>query len=231
MYLALIKPFLKKQRQKRGIKNWFEGMARNIDGSNLHAASGWGYLTSKQYEELILDGIAKMSPPILDGEKVFEFGCGVGAALNIIANHKKNLILGGLDISENAIEQIKKIFPQYKDNFFTADMAGFYKQIPDNYYDHCISFGALAMYLREDEMLKAIKQAVRITKPGGSLLFTQFIDPNGKRVGSIITRIDKNFFHQHADELGIESIKIYDMLHQDDRYQVAFTKKQIALGK
>jgi ubiquinone/menaquinone biosynthesis C-methylase UbiE len=75
-------------------------------------------------------------------------------------------------------------------------------------------------------MKKAIKESVRMTKPGGSLLFTAFIAPGGGYIGSIVSPIERSFFEENSKEWGIENIKIYKMKHQGDRYQVTFKKQR-----
>lgn len=68
------------------------------------------------------------------------------------------------DIAENAINQVRKNFPKQSNNFFVLDMVK-RNNNPDNFYDHVLSFGALAMYLPStSEMKKAIKEAVGMTK-------------------------------------------------------------------
>ena len=213
--------------KKNIIKNWFNNEALNYNPQNLHYGSAWSYLTAEEFKEIILDGISKMDPQINQHEKIFELGVGVGAALKVIENDigTDQLEIGGSDIAENAIYQAKKNFLKYSDNFFIWDMTQRHDNIPDNYYDHVVSFGALAMYLTKDQMKKAIKEAVRITKPGGSLLFSTFIAPDGKTVGSIVSPIERSFFEENAKEWGIENIKIYEMKHQGDRYQVTCKKQ------
>lgn len=46
----------------------------------------------------------------------------------------------------------------------------------ENNSQDVISAGALGMYLYKNEMITAIKEAVRMTKPGGSLCFTHFLE-------------------------------------------------------
>ncbi|RZI47263.1 class I SAM-dependent methyltransferase [Rickettsiales endosymbiont of Peranema trichophorum] len=213
--------------KKNKIKSWFNNEALNHHPENLHHGSAWGYLTAEQFKEMVLDGISKMHPQINKHHKIFELGVGVGAALKVIENHigDDQLEMGGSDIAENAIDQVKKAFPKQADHFFVWDMTQKHNNIPDNYYDHVLSFGALAMYLTKDDMKKAIKEAVRMTKPGGSLLFTHFIAPGGKSVGSIVSKIEPSFFEENAKEWGIEDIKVYGMQHQGDRYQVTCKKQ------
>jgi SAM-dependent methyltransferase len=221
MYFSYVK--------KKQIKNWFNRKALvEHDSENLHYGSAWGYLTTEQFKEIILDGMSKMSPQINNGDKIFELGVGVGAALKVIENAvgTDQLELWGSDIAENAIHQAKKNFPKQSDHFFVSDMTQRHNNILDNYYDHVLSFGALGMYLTKNDMKKAIKEAVRITKPGGSLLFTAFVEPDGKTIRSIVSPIEQSFFEEHAKEWGIENIKIYEMKHQGDRYQVTFNKSR-----
>ncbi len=207
------------------IKNWFEDEATHCDADKLHHCSAWRYLSTEQFDELVLDGTSKLNPAIRDGAKIFELGVGVGAALHSIGKWHTGLILGGNDLAVNAIKRAKEIFPTQKDRFFVQDMTLRNESIPDNTFDHVLSFGALGMYLTKSQMLQATKEAVRITKPGGSLLFTSLIRPGGKQVGSIVEAVEDAFWVNHAAELGIENVRIYNMKHQGDRYQVAFRKK------
>jgi len=215
--------------KKNKIKYKFNKEALNHNPENLHHGSAWGYLTAEEFKEIILDGISKMDPQINKHEKIFELGVGVGAVLKVIENDigTDQLEMGGSDIAENAINQVKKLFLKQSDHFFIWDMTQRHNTIPDNYYDHVLSFGALAMYLTKDEMKKAIKEAVRITKPGGSLLFTTFIAPGGKRIGSIVSPVEPSFFEENAKEWGVINIKIYEMKHQGDRYQVTCKKQGV----
>ena len=133
-----------------------------------------------------------MKPPIKPGNRLFEMGCGVGAVLSYINNNMKNeIIISGSDFSPNTINKIKEIIPN--GNFFCQNMTERHN-IPSNSQDHVISVGALGMYLFKEEMLIAIKEAVRMTKPGGSLCFTHFIENDGKQIGSIIDKVDKSYW-------------------------------------
>lgn len=218
-------------KSKKAIKEWFNDEALSYNPEKLHDGSAWNYLTTEEFKEIVLDGVSKMDPKIKNHEKIFELGVGVGAALKVIKDDLGDfqLEMGGSDIAENAIDQVKKIFPDQADNFFVGDMIENHSNIPDNYYDHVVSFGALAMYLTENQMKKAIKEAVRITKPGGSLLFSHFIAPGGEKIGSIVTKIEPSFFEMNAKEWGVDNIKIYQMKHQGDRFQVALRKQDTFL--
>ncbi|MEI6789993.1 MAG: methyltransferase domain-containing protein [Myxococcaceae bacterium] len=207
------------------IKNWFNEGAFDCDVGMLHHCSQWRYLSNQEYEEMIMDGVNRMVPPLKDSEKIFDLGVGVGAPFYVISKHVKNMTFGGSDIAEKAIEKAKTVFPAQADNFFVHDMTQKHGSIPDNYFDHLVSFGALGMYLTKDQMIDAMKEAVRMTKPGGSMIFTSFIEPEGKRVGSIVAGVEKSFWTEKAQILGIKNVRTYPMLHQGDRYQMLCTKK------
>ena len=118
-------------------------------------------------------------------------------------NHiQTSILVGGSDFSPNAIQVAKNMFKS--DNFYCLNMIDKHP-IPDNSIDHVISAGALGMYLKKEEMVLAIKEAVRMTKPGGSLCFTHFLEKNGRNKGSIIERVDKSYWISSKDELGIDN--------------------------
>lgn len=215
-------------KNKNKIKKWFNRDAKTYDPQNLHHGSAWSYLTADQFKEMVLDSISKMNPKIEPNSKIFEFGVGVGAALKVIETHigPGQLELAGSDLAENAIVRAKAELPAHAHNFFVEDMTKKHSNIPDNSYDHVISIGAMAMYLSKNQIKNTIKEAVRITKPGGSILITTFIAPGGKRVGSIRAFIEHSFFKENAEEWGVENIKIEPVKYQDDRYLVTFNKKQ-----
>lgn len=205
--------------------SWFDKSAENCDTSKgLHFCSNWDYLGESQFEEMVMDGVKKLNPPLKDSESVYEFGTGVGAALKVLNRHTKNLAFGGSDISEAAIKVAKDVFPDRKNYFHTMNMIEKHHFIPDNTYDHVFSFGALGMYLKKDEMLLAVREATRITKPGGSLLFTHFIEPSGFAVGTIVDKVEKSFWLRELPKLGLKNVVISSMKYQGDRYQISATK-------
>ena len=137
-------------------------------------------------------------------------------------NHiQTSILVGGSDFSPNAIQVAKNMFKS--DNFYCLNMIDKHP-IPDNSIDHVISAGALGMYLKKEEMVLAIKEAVRMTKPGGSLCFTHFLEKNGRNKGSIIDRVDKSYWISSKDELGIDNIIFGRLKHQGDRYFFTCTK-------
>ena len=108
-------------------------------------------------------------------------------------------------------------------NFYCLNMIDKHP-IPDNSIDHVISAGALGMYLKKEEMVLAIKEAVRMTKPGGSLCFTHFLEEKGHNRGSIVDKVNKSYWISSKDELGIDNIVFGKLKYQGDRYFFTCTK-------
>lgn len=214
-----------KDTGKDDIKSWFNQGAEDCDLTKpLHLCSQWHQRTEKQWDEMVTDTISKLDPPLKDHEKIFDLGVGVGAAMQPLLKHYKGLWIGGSDLAEKAIGVAKKVFPSQADHFIVHDMTKKHENIPDGFFDHVVSFGALAMYLPRDKMLVAIKEALRMTKPGGSLVITSFMEPGTKGVEYVTDPVEKSYWTGRLEKLGCENVKIYNMKHQGLRYQIACTK-------
>lgn len=211
------------------VKEWFDEAASGCNTEeSLHACSRWGYLSKHEFKLMVMLGVDAMDPPLKDGESIFDMGVGVGAPFKVLLESKPNLRVGGSDLATNAIKVARRLFPEQRNNFFVHDMTTKLGDVPDNSWDHVVSFGALAMYLSREQMQQAFKEAVRMTKPGGSMLFTHFIEPEGSGVGSIITLMTKDDVRNMLTSLNVEDIKIISMSSirgQGDRYLVTGRKK------
>ena len=114
----------------------------------------------------IIDDVLK-SVPIMENDSIFELGCGTGAVLQrIIETHgTTNIAIGGSDISINAIEIARRqTFSVENTQFYVISMTEKNELVPDNTQDLVISFGAFAMYLFKEEMVVALKEALRFQK-------------------------------------------------------------------
>ena len=211
-----------KKWQKRERLDWFENIALKGE-MPLHAASGWGYMSHEIYDEMVLHVLSVM--PIKSNDTVFELGCGVGAVFKLIRRvWGESISIGGSDLSRQAITKIREVFPNDTSEFYVTPMTKKNDLIKDNSKDHVISFGAMAMYLYKDEMAMAIKEALRIAKPGGHLCFTHFVEPDGVLKGSILEPVEKSFWSKLANEYSLEKLVLKQMIHQKDRYFVCFSK-------
>ena len=209
-------------------QQWFDnGALRCNTSKSLHVCSQWGYLSEEKFSNIIYHGVDKLNPALEDGDSIFDLGMGVGAVFQSLNKRYKDLKIGGSDLSEAAINVAKGFFKNDAKNFFAQDMTLKHEEVPDNSYDHVASFGALGMYLTKEQMLISIKEAVRMTKPGGSLIFTHFLAPKGRNVGSILHKVERDFWLEELkkEEYHLEDIRVEEMIHQGDRYQLLCRKK------
>ena len=211
-----------KNWQQKSRLQWFEDVAQK-DELPLHAASGWGYMSEVQYNEMVSHVLQEM--PIKSSDSVFELGCGVGAILKIIRSLKGETVsVGGSDLSQQAVTKIREIFPNETTNFYVLPMTEKNFNIPDNSKDHVISFGAIAMYLYKEQMVIALQEALRICKPGGHLCFTNFVEPSGQAIFSILEPVEKSFWTEITQKYSLENLIVKQMKNQKDRYFVCFSK-------
>lgn len=215
---------------KAEVEAWFDDAAENCDKNGpLHHCSRYNYLSESEYEQMIMLGVNEMNPPLKHGESIFDLGMGVGAVFKVLDERFTNLKFGGSDLAKNALDVAISVFPEHAENFLMHDMTKKHRTIADNSQDHVISFGALGMYLTQKNMLKAFKEALRMTKPGQSMLFTHFIEPGKSKRGSIITPVEKDFLLEALSGLGMENIKFHSLKsikNQGDRFMITATKKK-----
>ena len=191
----------------------------------LYLLSNWQHSSKTKYDDMIKDTLNKINPPLRSNESIFEIGCGYGACLKFISDNYKGIKIAGSDYSKNAIDSIQQTFP--KGQFYLQNMIQKHP-IPDNNFDIVISIGAVAMYLYKPEIIITIKELVRLTKPGGSIIITHFTEKDGLlKQKSIIEKIEKEFILEYQDYWGIENIIFFDMKDNIDRYGFSCNKKNI----
>ncbi len=95
-------------------------------------------------------------------DRVLDVGCG-GGILAYLLNQRKVKVCG-IDISKNSIEHCKKYMPnlEFKESSIYS--------IPYNEEFDVVASNQLLEHLKEPE--RAIKEMIRVLKPGGTLLIT-----------------------------------------------------------
>jgi len=77
-------------------------------------------------------------------------------------------------------------------DYFTSDDE-FYSIIDKPAADARIKVkGAVGMYLTHDEMAHVVREASRVVRPGGTVLFTQFVEPRAKHRASILAPLRRS---------------------------------------
>jgi len=171
--------------------------------------------------------VSNMDPPLQPGESVYELACGTGAALSFLRDYLHAGVVGGVDASQNAIAYARSSLPEHASRFAVQNMTAPNSAVAAGAFDHTIAIGGLAMYLGRRDMMRAITEAVRVTKPGGSLLLSHFIEELGAPRGQIVEPVPKDFWPSALATLGLERIRIRPVPHhsQGDRYYITAVKR------
>ena len=145
-------------------KQFYQGRADQYDDT-LHLTFFTHSLDEEKVRNSFIDKLA-----LNEDSKVLEIACGTGRDSLLIAKRlSENGELHMQDISE---DMITKCFEKFKNNktikkSFCLSNAG-YLPYPDNYFDATYSFGAVGEF---SDKRKALKEMVRVTKPGGKVVF------------------------------------------------------------
>lgn len=131
----------------------------------------------------------KLSPliPREAGITILDFGCGKGEILSEISKLNPNAKLIGVDVSEKALEEARKLFPQAE---FRLIKDGEKVPIGDKEVDFIFSSEVIE-HIYDTE--NAISEMNRILKPGGKLLLTTPYHGFLKNILVTLFNFDKHF--------------------------------------
>ena len=106
---------------------------------------------------------------------VLELGCGYGRVLQKLCKKAKKVI--GIDISKPSLELAKKLLKGNL-NYQLFQMDAINLEFPNNFFDVviCIQNGISAFNVDNVDKEGLIKEAVRVTKKGGLVLFSTYSD-------------------------------------------------------
>ena len=107
-----------------------------------------------------------------EGQTILDAGCGGGR--NMYWFYHNDYILYTVDRNAEAIDNIKTVFPKYKDNYFVADLTNL--PFENNSMDHVINSAVLHFAESTAQFLKMFSELVRVLRPGGSLLIRMTSD-------------------------------------------------------
>jgi SAM-dependent methyltransferase len=100
------------------------------------------------------------------GVSILEAGCGSGFVANALA--RRGYRVSGVDYAQKTIVKLKEIYPDI--NFSFGDVRGL--GFPDSSFGVYLSLGVIEHFIDEKDASQAIKEAIRLTKRGGIVLFT-----------------------------------------------------------
>ena len=135
--------------------------------STFSSASGDGY-------ELQMGRFARVLAPkfldfvsVQDGGRFLDAGCGTGALSAEVLNRGQSTEVVGVDISAAYVEHACQTITGPRARFEEGDLTNL--RFADNSFDHVASQLVL-MFIPEAE--RAVRELVRVTKPGGSVSAT-----------------------------------------------------------
>jgi ubiquinone/menaquinone biosynthesis C-methylase UbiE len=150
-------------KQDEDSRKFYEGRATQYDDT-LHLTFFTHSLNEEEVRNSFIDKLH------LKGDsKVLEIACGTGRDSLLIA--KRLHTQGELHMQDISADMLEKCFAKLKDipvkkSFCLSNAC--YLPYPDNYFDVVYSFGAIGEF---SDKKMAIKEMVRVTKPGGKIVF------------------------------------------------------------
>ncbi|XP_031557253.1 uncharacterized protein LOC116293896 [Actinia tenebrosa] len=155
------------------VGSWIQGKLLSLKWESYvdtYCKKGKSLALGKSYtEEDYLQWTPKIGEQLgfENGHSIFDNGCGCGAFLSAFNQTYENVKLGGLDLSTGAIKFAREIFPDMKDNFKVGTVEDL-SFVQDASYDHSMTFFTFP-YVSPEKQCKAVKEMLRVVKPGGSL--------------------------------------------------------------
>ena len=147
----------------------FDYYLKTLTAEKLKKVYGQAPTRIVQYLNAEVDFIKKYAKI---GDKVLELGCGYGRVLKKLSG--LNCHLHGIDNSEDSIE-FAQSYLSGNENIQLSVMNALELNYPDNKFDlvFCIQNGISAFHVDQSDL---IKEAIRITKPDGQILFSSYSD-------------------------------------------------------
>jgi len=104
-----------------------------------------------------------------EGSRVIDIGCGEGANPCFLAD--KGMDVVGVDASAKLIEQGLRRYPRLAGKIQTGDALAL--EFDDNIFDVATLIGVLHHIYSRDDQHRAIREALRVVKPGGTVLIRE----------------------------------------------------------
>ena len=117
--------------------------------------------------------------------RILDAGCGAGLIVKALSS--RGYDVSGIDFTERTINFLRSQMPNIDFRYGDVRDTGY----DDSTFDAYLSLGVVEHFNREEEVISALNEAIRITKPGGSLFASvPFINVLRKR------KIEKKVYRQ-----------------------------------
>jgi SAM-dependent methyltransferase len=136
----------------------------------LHRLNNWGLFSLTDWE--VMSRRTAEFIGIAPGDSIFEAGCGSGAFLDVLSRHYGARI-AGVDLAANLVDIAKS---RLVGDFRVGDIQDM-TDFEDNAYDKVVSQGVF-LYLPSLAVVeRAVKEMIRLAKPGGAIYVGVLNDP------------------------------------------------------
>jgi len=184
---------------------------RGIEDGRLASQHGSvEFLTTMRYAE-------RYSKP---GDCIIEIGAGTGRYSHALA--RNGYAVDAVELIEHNIEQFRQNTEPGENISIkqgnALDLAGF----PDNTYDITLLLGPMYHLFKKEDKQKAINEAIRVTKPGGTVFVAYCIsDPSILVSGfkqkrfSVQEYIDKGFINPETFTVSSEPALLFELVRKE----------------
>ena len=118
--------------------------------------------------------VGTQSPIPITDTKILEIGCGRGGGTHFLAAYFHPEKILGIDFSVESIQQCRRRYKDLNLQFLVANALNL--PLEDGYFDLAISIEICHMI---NDKIRFFEEAKRVIKPGGYLLYLDFIYTNG----------------------------------------------------
>ena len=150
-------------------------------GKHVH----WGYWGNPQAADGSVDDFAKAADKfcfkhyelanVKDGQAILDVGCGFGGNIELLNSHYNNMNLTGLNIDPRQIARAElQVKPKCKASNSIEFNVGNAVELPyaDNQFDIVFALECIFHFPSREQF---IAEAHRVLKPGGKLVFSDFV--------------------------------------------------------
>lgn len=141
----------------------------------------------------------------VEGPSVLEIGIGTGKN---ISYYPKNIDVTGVDLSANMLQKARKIVEQNKlDKVHLFEMDAQHLELPEDTFDETVATFA---FCSVPDPVQGLKEALRVTKPGGKLYLLEHMLSTSSFLAGIMKKLDKPIHYLlgvHIARQTVENVK------------------------
>jgi len=181
-----------------------------------------------QYSKMVNDMIESINSTLGKKKKILQIGCAFGNISKRIASECGDSNLTIVDIIPNELRRIrKKIKKANIENctFLLGDATNLGHK--DSFFD-CVFLFFLFHELSFQRKIEALKEAARVTRPKGTIIFGEFHKPRWK-IFQILGRLFFGAFEPYAEEMW-EDFNPTEILEKETPFKWRISKKTYLFG-